>query len=167
MSSVFSVDDFPNHKTVCQPDCQGVKMHSLSHASPTTAMAQVGKTAHGCAREVCDHSGPPGPQSLLVEPSASTTSWLLPPRLKKRRFLKMTILNTPKECPWIHGQRARRELQAPSSKSRRHFEALFSSSRESLRTVSEVFNPNRFGSKAKKYRLRPGQAFDIQLGMIC
>ena len=32
------------------------------------------------------------------------------------------------------------------------------------KTVAEIYNPNRFGRRAKQFRLHPGQAFDIELG---
>ena len=32
------------------------------------------------------------------------------------------------------------------------------------RTVAEVYNPNRFGARAPKHDLNPGEAFDLELG---
>lgn len=48
---------------------------------------------------------------------------------------------------------------------KRDFANILGTREEHLKTVAEVFNPNRFGPETKKLNLIPGTAFDLQLGI--
>ena len=60
--------------------------------------------------------------------------------------------------------RACHALQGGSSKKVEYYQELFALSKVEAETVAEIYNPNRFGRRAKQFRLHPGQAFDIELG---
>lgn len=51
-----------------------------------------------------------------------------------------------------------------SKKNLKQYSQLFQVAPTSLRTVSEVFNPDRFGPSTQKFGLNRGQVFDIELG---
>ena len=44
------------------------------------------------------------------------------------------------------------------------FAAMLDIEPDQLRTVAEIFNPKRFGNRAKKHQLMSGEAFDLALG---
>ena len=60
-------------------------------------------------------------------------------------------------------KKAARELQAPSRKQKQMYQEILQCSTDQLRTVSEVFNPNRFGGRVRKHRLKAGRVFDLAL----
>ncbi|CAE7233307.1 unnamed protein product [Symbiodinium sp. CCMP2456] len=53
-----------------------------------------------------------------------------------------------------------------SAKKVSHYQELFALSHQEAKVVAEVYNPSRFNSRAKKFRLHPGQAFDLELGLV-
>ena len=75
--------------------------------------------------------------------------------------------NAPDEVGLIHLVQAKRQQHNGEGKGRplRVFSNISGIHEERLKTVAEVFNPNRFGPEAKKNHLIPGTAFDLQLGV--
>ena len=51
-----------------------------------------------------------------------------------------------------------------SKKALQQFASLVGVTKKNARTIAEVFNPNRFGPRAKKHNLESGIAFDLELG---
>ena len=70
-----------------------------------------------------------------------------------------------------HGQRlqklkvrASQHLQTKSTKKLSHYQELFTLSHQEAKVVAEVYNPSKFTRRAQRFRLHPGQAFDLELG---
>ena len=56
------------------------------------------------------------------------------------------------------------DLQKPTKQKLAYYQEVFSMSSKQLRTVAEVFCPNRFVPRAHRHGLQGGEAFDIVLG---
>ena len=56
------------------------------------------------------------------------------------------------------------DLQKPTKQKLAYYQEVFSMSSKQLRTVAEVFCPNRFVPRAHRHGLQGGKAFDIVLG---
>ena len=84
----------------------------------------------------------------------------------------MSLVSTePSQITDIGRQRLEREVMDPTDphriknqKAAHKFAGVLGQNPKQLRTVAEVYNPNRFGDRAKRFQLHPGQAFDLTLG---
>ena len=87
-------------------------------------------------------------------------------RAEKQWSEMMSCLCGPEPDALIEGfkKKAARELQAPSRKQKQMYQEILQCSAGQLRTVAEIFNPNRFGPRARRHHLRAGRVFDLELG---
>jgi hypothetical protein len=84
----------------------------------------------------------------------------------------MSLVSTePSQVTDIGWQRLEREVLDPTDphriknqKAAHKFAGVLGQNPKQIRTVAEVYNPNRFGDRAKRFQLNPGQAFDLTLG---
>ena len=75
-----------------------------------------------------------------------------------------TIMSLLREPNSTEGQEVLSLATEGSNRDRRHLAHLLQLTEKQARTVAEVYNPNRFGSRAEGQGMIPGSAFDLVLG---
>ena len=82
-------------------------------------------------------------------------------------IMNLLATNSPEEVGLIRLEKAKAWQKEGHGKGRplRTYANILGTTEERLKTVAELFNPNRFGPDAQKIKLVPGTAFDLQLGI--